>query len=71
MGGTAVAGKSQIVEIGIRNQILWIGSQAYPIPNITLASTAEILYRSAFSKYYLKRIFSVLLGLVGFAVLAT
>lgn len=69
MGGTAVAGKSQIVEIGIRNQILWIGSQVYPIPNITLASTAEILYRSAFSKYYLKRIFSVVLGLVGFAVL--
>jgi Family of unknown function (DUF6232) len=64
-----MAGKSQIVEIGIRSQILWIGSQAYPIPNITLASTAEILYRRAFLKYYLRRIVSVVLGLVGFAVL--
>ncbi|GAA3841100.1 hypothetical protein GCM10022243_04350 [Saccharothrix violaceirubra] len=34
-----------VIDIAVRNRILWIGSRAYPLPNITMADLKEVRYR--------------------------
>lgn len=37
--------KTETIEIGVRERVLWIGSEAYPLQNIARVSTAELAYR--------------------------
>lgn len=37
--------KSETIEVKISNQILWIGSEVYPLQNIARVSTAKVVYR--------------------------
>jgi len=37
--------KTETIEIGVRDHVLWVGSEAYPLRNIARVSTVELVYR--------------------------
>jgi Family of unknown function (DUF6232) len=61
--------KSKVTDVAVRDQVLWIGREAYPVQNIARARTAELKpNRAAAVRRYLSAVvFWVLLG-IGAAV---
>jgi hypothetical protein len=37
--------KTETIEIAVRERVLWVGAEAYPLHNIARVSTAELVYR--------------------------
>ncbi len=37
--------KTETIEIAVRERVLWVGSEAYPLHNIARVSTVELVYR--------------------------
>ena len=66
--GVGMAPKHEAIDVRVGQQILWIGSDAYPLRNISRASTTKWTYRRGVTTWnYLK---SVMLLAVGGALMA-
>jgi Family of unknown function (DUF6232) len=37
--------KTETIDVGVRQRVLWVGSEAYPLQNIARVSSAEVVYR--------------------------
>jgi hypothetical protein len=58
--------KSERIEVGVRQRVLWIGSEAYPLSNISRVSSADVVYRkgAAVGRFIGITLFWVLLGVI-------
>jgi hypothetical protein len=58
--------KTERIEVGVRQRVLWIGSEAYPLSNISRVSTADVVYRkgAAIGRFIAYTFFWLLLGVI-------
>jgi hypothetical protein len=65
-GGDAVS-KSAVIDVGVRQRILWIGGEAYPLHNIARAQTVRLVPRraSAVGAFVMAVLLWVVLGVGG------
>ncbi|MFG2042958.1 DUF6232 family protein [Dactylosporangium sp. NPDC048998] len=63
--------KTETIEVGVRQRVLWIGAEAYPLQNIARVSTAEVVYRkgAAVARFVGYTLFWILLGIVALVAL--
>jgi hypothetical protein len=61
--------KSKVIDVEVRNQVLWIGGDAYPVQNIARARTVGLrLNRAAAVRRYLKAVVLWVVLAIGAAV---
>jgi hypothetical protein len=58
--------KTERIEVGVRQRVLWIGSEAYPLSNIARVSTADVVHRKgvAIARFIAFTLFWLLLGVI-------
>lgn len=63
--------KTETIEVGVHERILWVGSEAYPLQNIARVSTGEVVHRkgAAIGKFIGFSVRWLFLGLVALVVL--
>lgn len=63
--------KTETIEVGVHQRVLWIGAEAYPLRNIARVSTADVVHRkgAAVARFIGYSLFWVVLGVIALVVL--